>query len=333
MKKIIKTGGTILEFFNINLERRTKIFNILRLNIFIIKKFRKIYLRTKSEFYRASTFASYLYNKKMLKDKIKILKNNLDSESVKTIDLIIDRYKYLFSNNLISLERFNLEEKRRQSTINFVKIKKKYPGFKHYDVSTFKYHNGLVTLSDSVLRKMNKKDCIDAGGYIGDSAIVFSKNYDFKRIFSFEPLKNNYSLLVDNIKKYKMENVFPYNKGLGEKQGIVKIKDSDDGSFITNKGENLERIGITTIDKFALSNKLNIGLIKMDIEGYEMKAIRGAVEIIKRNKPILLISIYHLGSDFFEIKPFLEKMNLGYNFKIIKLNPFNLTTETTLICW
>lgn len=187
MKKIISAVGFILNLLNIHTEKRIKLFNIFRLFLLLFKRFGNIYLRTESEFYIASTFIEYLYNKKKLIEKTKILKNNLSVNSVKTVDLIIDRYKYLFSNNLISFEKFSLEERREQTKINFKKIKKKYHGFKHYDVSTFKYHNGLAILPDSVSGKINEKDCIDAGGYTGDSAIVFSKNYNFKRIFSFEP--------------------------------------------------------------------------------------------------------------------------------------------------
>lgn len=139
--------------------------------------------------------------------------------------------------------------------------------------------------------------------------------------------------MLNNIKKYKAKNIFPVNKGTGDINGVLKIKDLDCASYITDEGKNLEKIEIVTIDDFVFKNNLDIGLIKMDIEGYEMKAIRGAFETIKRDRPILLISIYHSGNDFFEIKPFLEKMNLGYNFKIVKLNPFHLTFETMLICW
>jgi hypothetical protein len=66
-------------------------------------------------------------------------------------------------------------------------------------------------------------------------------------------------------------------------------------------------------------NLENIGLIKLDVEGNELSSIKGAKKCIKKNKPILLISLYHTAKDFFEIKPMIEQMGLGYKFRIRKV--------------
>lgn len=46
--------------------------------------------------------------------------------------------------------------------------------------------------------------------------------------------------------------------------------------------------------------------------------LHGAQNTIREQRPVLLISIYHNESDFFDIKPWLETLNLGYKFKIHK---------------
>ena len=79
-------------------------------------------------------------------------------------------------------------------------------------------------------------------------------------------------------------------------------------------------------------NKLKVGLLKIDIEGFESYLLQGAIETIKSQKPALLISIYHNGHDFFEIKPWLESLNLGYKFKIRKAWDHNTNRDTLLIC-
>lgn len=67
------------------------------------------------------------------------------------------------------------------------------------------------------------------------------------------------------------------------------------------------------------------------MEGFEQPFLRGAIETIKEQKPVLIISIYHNYSDFFEIKPMIENLNLGYKFRIIK-NRFNsVIGETKLL--
>ena len=320
-----------MNLLGISTVRRIKLFNTFRLAT-VLLRVKKKYLRTESEFNIASSFSKYLYNEEIFKNKIGALKKNIDLESANTADKIAERYGYLFSNSIVDENQFSEEELNMQKNVKWKKIKNKYPGFKDFEISTFKFHNGLKIVPNYVLEKIKNKDCIDAGAFNGDSAIIFNKNYNFKGIYSFEPLLENFSLLQKNIKKYEAKDVFPINKGLGDKKETLGIADNGSASFIADD-KNLEKIEIITIDEFVSENDLNVGLIKMDIEGFEMNALKGSINTIKKYKPVLLISIYHSGNDFFEIKPFLEKINKDYKFKIAKLNPFHLVFETMLICW
>lgn len=94
---------------------------------------------------------------------------------------------------------------------------------------------------------------------------------------------------------------------------------------------NLLGCEMTTIDSYLLSE--TVGLIKMDIEGAAPFALEGAVQTIKRDRPVMLIACYHTPKEFFEIKPFLENLNLNYKFMFRNLNLVdNFEHETTLIC-
>lgn len=64
------------------------------------------------------------------------------------------------------------------------------------------------------------------------------------------------------------------------------------------------KIQVDTIDNLCGEEKVT--LIKMDIEGSEQAALRGAVNVIKRDKPRLAICIYHTFEDLYEI-PFMIK--------------------------
>ncbi len=70
----------------------------------------------------------------------------------------------------------------------------------------------------------------------------------------------------------------------------------------------------------------------MDVEGSESAAIRGAIETIRRFKPLMAISVYHTPEDFLGIKPFIESLGLGYRFRIEHHNPFDPVYETMLMC-
>jgi hypothetical protein len=71
---------------------------------------------------------------------------------------------------------------------------------------------------------------------------------------------------------------------------------------------------VTSLDS-ALIN-IPINYIKMDIEGAEMDALRGSLEVLKRNKPSLAISAYHKPEDLWEIGLWLDGLDLGYKFAL-----------------
>ena len=73
---------------------------------------------------------------------------------------------------------------------------------------------------------------------------------------------------------------------------------------------------MSTIDLEVSAGNDEVGLIKLDIEGFEKKAIEGALETIQRDKPGLIISLYHDPIAFFEIKPLLESLDLGYSLMV-----------------
>lgn len=62
-----------------------------------------------------------------------------------------------------------------------------------------------------------------------------------------------------------------------------------------------------------------------------MLALNGAINTIKQNKPILAISIYHNIEQFFGVKALLENLNLGYNFRVLKLSIFHPSDEIYLL--
>lgn len=69
---------------------------------------------------------------------------------------------------------------------------------------------------------------------------------------------------------------------------------------------------VTSIDEHFPDDEITF--IKMDIEGAEIEAIRGAENVIRRCKPKLAISVYHKRNDMFEIPLLLHQMYPGYKF-------------------
>ena len=188
------------------------------------------------------------------------------------------------------------------------------------------------------LNQVKNKNIIDAGAYIGDSAILFSY-YTDKNIYSFEPFLQNYNLMLKTIELNKKNNIIPVNMALGsENKGISIYSNSDtanSGLSVETKQSDINsfenKVKMVTLDSYVKENNIEVGLIKTDLEGFEQPFLKGAIETIKEQKPVLIISIYHNYSDFFEIKPMIENLNLGYKFKIIEPKAPESAVVSTLL--
>lgn len=66
------------------------------------------------------------------------------------------------------------------------------------------------------------------------------------------------------------------------------------------------------LDNFLSDKKIDI--IKMDIEGAELEALKGAKDIIERQKPCLCLSVYHKKWDVLELPLYIKSLNPGYKF-------------------
>ena len=200
----------------------------------------------------------------------------------------------------------------------------------HFDMSVFYDRHGIDLVSNQ--EQYKNKHIIDAGAYIGDSLLLFSK-WTQKQVHCFEALTKHYELLQKTIQMNNIKNAVTIKAALGEKQGRLKFADQGNASRFTNQsaGENIEEVDVITLDDYVKQNNIEVGLIKVDIEGAEQLFLQGAKETIISQKPILIISIYHGVEDFFKIKPMIEAWNLGYRFKIHKMNCSTVHWETILI--
>jgi hypothetical protein len=72
----------------------------------------------------------------------------------------------------------------------------------------------------------------------------------------------------------------------------------------------------------------SVDFIKMDIEGAELPALKGAVETIKKFKPQLAIAIYHNMEDFTAIPKWIKGLGLGYQ---LYLGHYTIHGEETVI--
>ena len=91
------------------------------------------------------------------------------------------------------------------------------------------------------------------------------------------------------------------------------------GSIISKtKTKNQIKVRVIPLDEFVKKEKIKkVDFIKMDIEGAEFDTLKGAVKTLKRDKPDLIITIYHKGEHFFEIPKWLKKQVPEYNLRFL----------------
>ena len=190
------------------------------------------------------------------------------------------------------------------------------------EVSATYYRLGLPQIPSTVLEQLSGKVFIDGGAYNGDTAIALL-NYGPEAIWCFEPDELNMELLKRTITLNRLESVLvPFNVGIGEKNFQASFTHTGImGSKIEENGNS--SIEVRTIDTVVSERKARVGLIKLDIEGFELEALKGAGKTIKEQKPLLVISAYHTGKDFFEIPPLLKELVPGYTLRFLDLEPLS----------
>lgn len=137
---------------------------------------------------------------------------------------------------------------------------------------------------------------------------------NYRKIHAFELDEDNFHVLQDNV--VGMHDVDLHHAGVGNENGTV--------AYTKGQGENEPTSGISIMKSagekhYAKIVKIDdalagesVSFIKMDIEGSEMDALRGAKEILRTQKPQLAICVYHKTSDFWEIPFLILRANSTY---------------------
>ena len=159
---------------------------------------------------------------------------------------------------------------------------------------------------------------IDVGGYIGDTVQMFldrakMAKAKFKKIVVFEPDEANCVL----IKKYfgKRKDVVLIKKGLSDKEKTLYFAGSGPWvRVVDDPGEGI--FSVPVIDLDSVPEGQDATWIKMDIEGSEMDALKGAQNVIRRNRPKLTICIYHSDEDMLRIAEYIHDLVPEYKLYI-----------------
>jgi FkbM family methyltransferase len=246
-------------------------------------------------------------------------------------------FKYFYNfNGIITLfvSKKKIVKIKLNSDTNFSFLLKD-PYYNRLIYPKYKYEPEIEFL----LQKLKKINFLfmDVGANFGYwSVLISSKKYNKKEVIALEPLKSNYNYLkknmLDNKNRFKVSNI-----GIGEKKKYSKIYYSNETSNVgasmykgSNKKINYQIIKIDTIDNILLNEKRKKYVIKLDVEGNEINAIKGAKKTL--NKDCLIIYEDH-GSDKFHLnsKYLLKKNFFIYYFDYQEINQIKKIDELNYV--
>lgn len=154
---------------------------------------------------------------------------------------------------------------------------------------------------DDIIKLNDDEVFVDCGAYIGDSVEKFAlkTHGKYKAIYAYEASELQYEQAKAYLRAKKIENLELHNIGVWSSEGELCFDSTGDvGNRISNGGET--KIKVNSLDNL-LKDKLSPTFIKMDIEGAELEALKGSMEVIKEHLPKLAISVYHKFGDIWEI--------------------------------
>jgi FkbM family methyltransferase len=158
-----------------------------------------------------------------------------------------------------------------------------------------RYEDGELNLIEKLFKgRLGNKAILDIGANIGNHTVAFSKIA--KKVYAFEPNIFVFELLKMNTKKLKNVEVFNFGASDQNQSTLAKIPKLNwgGGSLDLDKKNSQQNkfievlFKLKTLDSIQILQKINIGMIKIDVEGHELNAFNGMKSLLRKNKPIIL---------------------------------------------
>jgi len=238
----------------------------------------------------------------------------------------------ILSDEDIATYKANVEKFTNEPKTNFEfqgkalkKVNCKSQGY-DFDIVQYNWHCGVHDIfynqyEHGSVRVAAADVIIDAGAFIGDTAVLFNyKTGGDCTLHSFE-------LLDENIELYKFNTA---QNGFGEERYTInKLALSDvsgqtltisqnqhqGASSISDKSTDGDEISTISIDDYVEREALSkVDFIKMDIEGAERATLKGARNTISEHKPKLAVCLYHRWDDPVVIPTLINEMYSSYRY-------------------
>ncbi len=204
------------------------------------------------------------------------------------ISIAMHRFGVGNSNRFIVLKNFDRTLKLKINTAWSM-------GFSIYWSGFHEFHEFLF------LNKFLNKDMVfvDIGANLGEYSLFAAKRLSSGKVLAFEPLPKMYALLEENKALNSLDNITVFKYGLSEYESILPIHEIEDAheglsTFFpgAQKSRAVTNVPLKIFDKeFESMDAQRIDFIKVDIEGSELTALKGAVKSIQKFRPMVMVEI------------------------------------------
>lgn len=208
--------------------------------------------------------------------------------------------------NKIHIAWFDLNMKRKNYVVKFDSITSRF--FLPYYKNDYIQHTILKTKNyyerenlDFICKEwkegiigniIQQSYVLDIGANIGNHSLYYLNECNAKGVYCFEPVKDTFRILEKNIVINKLSDRTTLNNvGVGVKTGQAKIGQYDINNIGSTTIELSKEGDIKVISIDELDIKGKIGLVKMDVEGFEISALQGMENTLRKNLPFISIEI------------------------------------------
>lgn len=174
---------------------------------------------------------------------------------------------------------------------------------------------------------------VDCGAYTGDTLQAYLQHVgEMKRYYLYECDAGLLDALKNTVRNATVTGkltVRPVGVSDGNKTVSFCAK-GNSGSTVVADGSG-EPVQVVRLDDDIPER--DVTFIKMDIEGSELAALRGAEDIIRTCRPKLAICVYHKAADMLDIPLYLHGICPDYRHFVLRHHYYGIRTETVLYVW
>lgn len=169
---------------------------------------------------------------------------------------------------------------------------------------------------DDLLVPLDNEVFVDCGAYNGDTlnSLIGSREGRFRKALAIEPDPFNFARLqryVECLGEDLRRCIELLQCAVGRERAQVTYQPTGGvDSCLDNRGGHM----VTVLPLDDLLTGLHPTFIKMDIEGWELPALEGGAEVIRRYRPVLAVSVYHRPEDLWQVPLTVQALASGYRF-------------------